>query len=249
MNTSEDSSLTTPTSNEGPARGAGPSAFGFAAEVAGGGSEPCLPARDDRRAQLVTLLEHGQHLGFLGPGPVERALEHALAHGEAAQVARATPRRIVDLGAGGGVPGLVLAALWPQHQYVLVDAMHKRTDFLAEAAASLSLANVEVVNGRGEQVARTQAETAHLVVARGFGPPPVTAEIAARILADDGHLIVSAGPETLPVWQAGDLGLLGLGSLIALEVDGYHFVTMQKLQQTPERFPRRSGMPAKRPLW
>ena len=86
-------------------------------------------------AELVGLLTEARRLGFLGPGPVEPHLDHALAFAGAVPEA---PARALDLGAGGGLPGLVLAALtWPQTSWTLLDAQRRRTEFLEDAVEAL----------------------------------------------------------------------------------------------------------------
>jgi predicted O-methyltransferase YrrM len=102
------------------------------------------------RAAVAQVLRRSRGLGYLGPGPVEDHITHAL--GFAAQLSSG-PTRAVDLGSGGGVPGLVLAALaWPATHWTLLDATARRCVFLASAVAELGLADrVTVTRGRGEQ--------------------------------------------------------------------------------------------------
>jgi 16S rRNA (guanine527-N7)-methyltransferase len=121
---------------------------------------------------VIAVLERARDLGFLGPGPVAFHVEHARAYlPPLAGVVGAA----LDLGAGGGVPGLVLALERPDLRWTLLDAMTRRTAFLQEAVAELGLANVEVRTGRAEEVPDLR-ERFKAVVARGFGPPAVTAE-------------------------------------------------------------------------
>jgi 16S rRNA (guanine527-N7)-methyltransferase len=195
---------------------------------------------------LVRQLERSRALGFLGPGAVEDHVDHAMGFTEALAGVMGT---VVDLGSGGGVPGLVLACVRPDLTVVLVDAMEKRCAFLEEATGALSLANVRVVHGRAEVVGRSQLRgTADAVVARGFGSPAVTAECAAPLLRVGGLLVVSEPPDGAPRWPAAPLAVLGL-------VVGHRSTSgplVQVLVQTapcPEHYPRRDGMPAKRPLF
>jgi 16S rRNA (guanine527-N7)-methyltransferase len=162
------------------------------------------------------------------------------------------PERAVDLGTGAGVPGLVLALLWPQSRWALLDANRRRTTFLGEALAALNLsARVEIVVARAEEAGRQPRwrGTADLVVARGFGPPAVVAECAAPLLRVGGTLIVAEPPGGAPDrWPASGLQLLGLVD------DGQATipVALQRLRQAapcPDRYPRRVGIPLKRPLF
>jgi len=85
---------------------------------------------------------------------------------------------VVDLGSGGGVPGLVLAAVWTGSTVYLIETMGRRAAFLSRSVGTLDLNLVHVIPGRAEEAGRDPAlrGTFDLVTARGFGPPAVTAE-------------------------------------------------------------------------
>lgn len=201
---------------------------------------------------LLGLLAESRRRGFLGPGAAADHLRHALAFGAALGDA---PARAVDLGAGGGLPGLVLAAsVWPDTQWCLVDAQARRGEFLAEAVADLGLADrVEVQVARAETFGRDDAQRGRygLVVARSFGPPAVTAECSAPLLGVHGQLVVSEPPEVDPNrWPDVGLTQLGLGPAVHLAVaHDVHLARMAQVEPCPDRFPRRVGIPTKRPLW
>jgi len=197
-------------------------------------------------SDLLTVLERSRHLGFLGPGPVD---EHVV-HAERFAVAHLgpPPDRAVDLGSGGGLPGLVLAGLWSSSQWWLVDSNERRTTFLAEAVDLLGLADrVAVIRGRAEEIARGELlrHRTDLVTARSFGPPAVTAECSAGFLRVGGQLIVSEPPTAGGRWDPD--GLAAIGMAIGPSIAG-----CQVLEQTTlcgDRYPRRVGIPAKRPLF
>ena len=221
---------------------------------------PAFGPPDDERAPasprgpeslLVAILEESRSLGFLGPGPVEVHLPHSLAF--AATVAD-PPARAVDLGAGGGLPGLVLAALiWPETHWVFVEAQQKRGVFLTEAVTDLGLEHrVDVLIERAEVVGRDEAHRGHydLVVARSFGRPAVAAECAAPLLRIGGSLVVSEPPAGSDGrWSAEGLTELGFGAVVPSVVDGHHLVRCPMDSPTPDRYPRRVGQPTKRPLF
>jgi 16S rRNA (guanine527-N7)-methyltransferase len=221
-------------------------------------------------AAVESVLARSRSLGFLGPGSVRVQVEHALgfAAGPVGQ-AGVTPRRVLDLGSGGGVPGLVLAHAWPDAELVLMDAAARRTTFLESAVAGLGLApRVQVVRARAEAAGRDAALRGRfdVVVARGFGPPPVTAECAAPFLEVGGRLLVSDPPgegECPPTrgsigarrasgtpdrWPEAGLDLVGL-AVEGAWASPFHYRSLVLTRPCPDRFPRRDGLPAKRPLF
>jgi 16S rRNA (guanine527-N7)-methyltransferase len=112
------------------------------------------------------------------------------------------------------------------------------------------------VTSRAEEHARVAGERGayDLVVARSFASPGVTAECAAPLLRLGGHLVVSEPPSGDPAdrWPSGALGQLGLGEPAGVVVDGpepTHLVRIRLETPTADRYPRRVGIPAKRPLF
>jgi 16S rRNA (guanine527-N7)-methyltransferase len=211
---------------------------------------PDLPSGD--RAALIAELERSRDLGFLGPMPVESHIDHAFGFADPSWT---PPTAALDLGSGGGVPGLALATLmWPDTTWVLLDAAERRCTFLREAVERLDLSDrVTVVRERAEVAAREPKlrGSFDLVVARSFGPPAVSAECAAPFLRVGGHLAVSeppvdAGPER---WPAAGLELVGLRRTTASPSARHHFAVFVQDTPCPERYPRRTGLPAKRPLF
>lgn len=203
---------------------------------------------------LVDLLVESRRRGFLGPGPVEIHLDHARAFVVPVPTA---PAVALDLGAGGGLPGLILAVeVWPATRWIFLDAQRKRTDFLLEAVEALGLADrVDVVCDRAEAFARQEdrRSTVDLVVARSFGPPAVVAECAAPLLRAGGQLVVSEPPGgTEARWPATGLALVGMGPATSVVVpadDPVHLAAITQDEPCPERYPRRVGIPTKRPLF
>lgn len=161
----------------------------------------------------------------------------------------------LDLGSGGGVPGLVLAAGSPGLKMVLLDARGRRCRFLRRAVEGLGLSGrVSVVESRAESAARLAdlREAMDAVVARSFGPPAVTAESATGFLRLGGRLVVSEPPEEeaggVTRWSEEGLDALGLGPPVVCARPDASFVWFEK-RRSDDRWPRRSGIPSKRPLW
>jgi hypothetical protein len=205
----------------------------------------------DVGSDVLRWLERSREVGFLGPKPVAPHVEHALGFVE---VVGDPPTSVVDLGSGGGVPGLVMAAVWPETTFVLLDSMERRTDFLREAVADLGWQErVQVVRARAEVTGRDDAYRGwfDVVVSRGFGSPPVTAECGAPLLRLDGRLVVSEPPtEVVDRWPADGVALLGLaydGRTTTSSGAGY--AVLRQSRPCSVKFPRKEGVPAKRPLW
>ena len=201
--------------------------------------------------RLEAVLEEARTLGFLGPGPVEGHIEHAKGFLQA--VGSEMPSRVIDLGSGAGLPGLVLALAWPSVPIVLLDSSERRTLFLAQATIDLGVAShVVVARARAEEAGRDPdwRARANLVVARSFGAPAVTAECAAPLLEEGGRLIVSEPPEEGGSrWPASGLEPLGLRPAGRFEQAFCRFQVLRQETLCPEEFPRRAGIPEKRPLF
>jgi hypothetical protein len=206
--------------------------------------------------RLAPHLERARELGCLGPGPIGPQLAHAQGFVAAAvEAAGRPPEHVLDLGSGGGLPGLVVAAAWPETPIVLVDAMHRRCELLRRAVAELGWSGrVRVAEGRGEVLAHDPElrERFDLVTARSFGRPAVTAEIGSGFLQVGGWLVVSEPPEGADRshrWPTTGLELLGFGPATIGVHGGATFAAAPKRTTLADRFPRRTGLPGKRPLW
>jgi 16S rRNA (guanine527-N7)-methyltransferase len=199
---------------------------------------------------LLRLLAEAQAEGLLGPGPVDEHVGHAAAFVAAAGEA---PGRLLDLGSGGGVPGLVLALTWPTTEVVLLDAQLRRTRFLHRAVDALALADrVHPTHGRAEDFGRQAGWRARfdLVTARAFARPAVTAECGRPFLVPGGRLLVAEPPApAADRWPARGLDELALRDAGLGGTEDAHVRCLEAVGDCPERFPRRAGIPAKRPLF
>ncbi len=186
---------------------------------------------------------------------LEDQLLNAEGFAAAAQEAAALPGPWVDLGSGGGVPGLVLAIRLPTVPFVLVDAQLRRTQFLASSVSGLEVGDrVGVVRSRAEELGRDPSYRGaySVVTSRSFGPAAVTAECAAPLLRVGGVLVVSEPPDGEPAarWPADGLAVLGLEPVRRTRfADRFSYQVLLQVAPCPERYPRRVGVPAKRPLF
>lgn len=197
------------------------------------------------------MLIRARDLGLVGPGPIRDHLSHAKAFAEA--VGGPPTGLALDLGSGAGLPGLVLAQIWPESRWTLVDAGARRCEFLLQAVDELGLLHgVRVVRARAEELGRDPAHRGQyeLVTARGFGPPATTAECAAPLLGSAGRLVVSEPPDPAPErWPPLSLMDLGLAVGAARRIANFNFQILNQAEPCSSRFPRRQGVPRKRPLF
>ena len=219
-----------------------------------GGNKDSLWARVP--ASVHDQLRRSAERDFLGTMPVDAQIEHALGFVWTVEAESVRPPgSVVDLGTGGGLPGLVLIACWPETAFLLIDSNRRRTEFLAEEIErSGETGRVSVLRARAEEAGRADQfrERADVIVARSFGAPATTAECASPLLAVGGRVVVSEPPAEGPGerWVADGLAQLGLeraGRYRFLNRFGYQ--VLGKSKACDERYPRRVGVPAKRPLF
>jgi 16S rRNA (guanine527-N7)-methyltransferase len=166
-----------------------------------------------------------------------------------------TARRIADLGAGAGLPGLVLAVVLPAARVALVESAGRKCEFLRQAAAAMRLENVEVVCSRAEEWSNGFARC-DAICARALAALPVLCEYAAPLLRKGGILVAWKG--AVPESEAADTQ--AVAALLGLAVEPVRPVTpysvserrtlhvLRKVAPTPAGYPRRPGIAAKRPL-
>ena len=165
--------------------------------------------------------------------------------------------RLVDVGTGGGFPGLVLAIAEPSLRVTLMDATRRKTEYLERVREELGLA-VEVLRARAEDAAREPAlrESFDVAVCRALGPWPVVLELTLPFCRTGGALFGQRGSQapSEAVSHAGAAALLG-GRVVGVEqvgvevgLENRYVAVVEKVESTPVRYPRKPGIPAKRPL-
>ena len=162
---------------------------------------------------------------------------------------------IADLGAGAGLPGLVLATVLPHARVYLVDSVSRKCAFMRSAIAAMGLGNAEVVCARAEEW-RDGLGRYDVVCARALAALPVLCEYAAPLLRQGGSLVAWKG--SVSAREAADAE--AAATHLGLQAEPVRPVVpfpsseertlhvMRKVAPTPARFPRRAGMAAKRPL-
>jgi len=182
-------------------------------------------------------------VGFLGPGPLRVHLEHARSYGS---LIHPDATSLIDLGSGGGLPGVPLLADAPHMTGVLLDAASKRTAFLVWAAVELGISDrVRAVTARAEVAAHELDHRAQydVVVCRGFGPPTHTIECSAGFLAEGGRLLISEPPARRQ-WNGETLASIGLAH--SETTNGV--AVFERIGPVPDEIPRTIKRMQRQPL-
>lgn len=165
--------------------------------------------------------------------------------------------KVMDIGSGAGLPGIPLSIVLPSANFVLMDSIGKKTAFLQHVVDRLGLNNVRVLTGRAEDFGHQPdyREKFDLVVSRALGKLAAVIELSLSFGRLHGLIIAQKkGDITDEVQQAGkSLEMMGgrLKELRGIEMEelaNHNLVIVEKVAATPSKYPRRPGMPAKRPL-
>ena len=176
--------------------------------------------------------------GLTDPAEARRVLvEDAL---RAAPLLEATSGPVVDVGSGGGSPGIPLAVAFPDREFTLLEAERRKCEFLRDIAAALP--NLAVIWGRAEE---QPTETYGIALARALAKPPVAAELCLPLVRVDGVAILWTGRTAEPERVAAVAERL---AATLEEGPSAGLLVLRKLGPTPPGFPRRPGMAKKRPL-
>ena len=168
-------------------------------------------------------------------------------------------RSIIDVGSGSGFPGLPLAAMYPEKQFLLIDSLRKRSEFVQEAAKRLGLENIRVLHARAETAGQDAAlrESFELALCRAVGKLPIILEYCLPFVKVGGaccfYKTISSEREIKESLLAREL----LGGSAEVRVESYEellpgrkhaLYIIRKERHTPMAYPRREGIPEKVPL-
>lgn len=162
---------------------------------------------------------------------------------------------LLDIGSGAGLPGLPLKMLLPELKLTLLEAVGKKVEFLKACCRELDI-EAEIIWGRAEDLGRSpRRETFSVAVTRAVAALGVVCEYSLPLLASGGHCVALKGSkgEEETITAVNCIALLG-GSLTAIHRynlptgEERSLIIIQKTSPTPAKYPRRAGIPSKRPL-
>jgi len=224
--------------------------------VGGGPTASLSPAQRRSLETVLTLLaeERASVSSVVDRRAWKVHVEDSLTGLEVAELRRA--RRIADVGAGAGFPGLVLAVALPEAQIDLVESVGRKTAFIQRAAEAAAIPNASAVTARAEDVARGEGREAYdVVTARAVGRLSTLAELASPLLPENGVLVAWKGKrdedEEQQLARASEA--LAMRPETILDVghragsEHRHLHVIRKSAATPPNLPRKSGLAKKRP--
>lgn len=227
----------------------------------------CAPALDDAQVALLArfrdlLHERNQRVNLTAvrdfPGIERRLILESLRLLPALEDRVSTGDRVLDIGTGGGLPGMVLAIARPDLTFTLMDATGKKVQFLSDAVEAMGLANVRPLHGRAEEVARNTGFRGQfrIAMARAVSSLPTLIELGLPFVALGGYLVLPKGIDLDEELQAAErAGALVGGRVVEASIlpDAgssveTRLVVIEKVAPTPKTYPRRTGLPAHAPL-
>ena len=203
---------------------------------------------DSKLAELARLIE-------AWPGLVSRPAAELIDDSLVLAEHVAGARRLVDVGSGGGLPGLPLKIVRPDLEVTLIEADQDKAAFLVQAAARLDLRGVEVLAVRAEDAGHDPRyrEAFDVAVARALAPMPTLVELCLPLVRVGGRLLAQKTEKEDVARAARAVEVLGgrigasIGAASRARASGV-IVVVKKVGPTPRAYPRRPGLPSRKPL-
>jgi len=158
--------------------------------------------------------------------------------------------KVIDIGCGAGFPGIPLRIEYPNIELIIIDSIAKKIEFVKHAIKILGLKDTEAICGRAEDLAKDHREQFDLAVSRAVAKLNVLCEYCLPFVRIGGLFVAQKGPEIDEELRSAGSAMSILGGSLKekIEVPSGYLVVIEKIKHTPKEFPRRAGIPAKRPL-
>lgn len=166
--------------------------------------------------------------------------------------------KMIDVGTGAGFPGIPLKILLPDIKLTLLDSLKKRIGFLEEVCSELNLDKIEFVHGRAEDLGQNKdyREKYEYVVSRAVATLNILVEYCLPFVKIGGHFICQKGPKLIEEMKDAKKAIEILGGKIVEQIEiglplsdrDHHILVIEKIKQTPIKYPRKAGKPSKNPI-
>ncbi len=167
-------------------------------------------------------------------------------------------KRVIDIGTGGGFPGVPMKILNPELDMLLFDSLNKRLKFLDVVIDELNLENIETLHGRAEEFGRKEGyrESFDIVVSRAVASLNTLSEYCLPFVKKGGYFIAMKGPEVDEEVDLAKNAINKLGGKVEKKKDvhipfsdlDHNILVIKKIKNTPKQYPRGGGNPRKKPL-
>jgi 16S rRNA (guanine527-N7)-methyltransferase len=190
--------------------------------------------------------------------PREIVIKHFLDSLSAVRSIPPGPIKLIDVGAGAGLPGIPIKLVRPEISLVLLEATRKKCDFLQAVVADLPLSDAQVINARAEEAGRLEdhREQYDIAIARAVAEMPTLIEYLLPFVKIGGCAVAQKSKEAAQETQHAAVAIVTLGGRVR-EVtpavvpelnEARYLIIVEKIDRTPDKYPRRAGVPGKRPL-
>ena len=167
-------------------------------------------------------------------------------------------KNIIDVGTGAGFPGIPLAIMLPQTNFVLIDSLDKRITFLKTVLEELGLSNVTLYHGRAEDFGKSEEyrEKFDVATARAVAGLPILMEFCVPFVKVGGYFICLKGPNANLELEESKAAMDTLGIEFIEKIDiklpdlelNHNILVFKKVKNTPSKYPRKAGKPSKNPI-
>lgn len=166
--------------------------------------------------------------------------------------------KIIDIGTGGGFPGIPIKILKEEVELVLLDSLNKRINFLNEIVDKLKLEDVKTIHGRAEDYGKDKAYRGNfdIAISRAVASLDILSEYSLPFVKKGGHFISMKGENIEEELKKSENAIKTLGGRfkekILIELPGtdivHSLIVIEKIKETPSKYPRQAGTPKKKPL-